>query len=120
MTVVINQNSSGPLLDPETKVPDSGQQVVGTLMRTWRKGLKQDGERIKRFPLPTLRSQALSNPLSDLEGSAICDLLFELFLRRRVLPFKDSTISRGLLVTETFNHFVRFMSNICDQALSPE
>ncbi len=60
-------------------------------MRTGRKGLKQDRERIKRFPLPTLRSQASSYPLFDQEGSAICDLLLELFLKRRVLPFKDST-----------------------------
>jgi hypothetical protein len=50
-------------------------------------GQKKD----KRFPLPTLQSQASSYPLFDLEGSAICDLLFELFLKRRVLPFKDST-----------------------------
>jgi hypothetical protein len=75
----------------------SGRQDVEMPMRIGRKRLKQDGERIKRFPQPTLRSQASSNPLFDLEGSAIYGLLFELFLERRVLLFKDSTIPKRML-----------------------
>ncbi len=54
-------------------------------------GSKTRREKGKRYPLPTLQSQASSYPLFDLEGSAICDLLFELFLKGRVSPFKDST-----------------------------
>ncbi len=89
--MVINQNSSGLLLDPGAKALDSGRQASGTLMRMGWKELKQDGRKDKRFPLPTLQSQASSYPLFDSEGSAICDLLFELFLNGRVSPFKDST-----------------------------
>ncbi len=91
-TAVISQNSSGPLLDPGTRALDSGRQAARTLMRTGWEELKQDDRKDKRFPLPTLQSQAQSYPLFDLEGSAICDLLFELFLKGRVSPFKDSTL----------------------------
>ncbi len=86
-----SRSSSDLHLAPGAKVPVLGRQDVGTLMRTGQKGLKQDGERIKRFPQPTLRSQASSSPLFKIEGSAIYDLLFELSLERKVSPFKDST-----------------------------
>jgi hypothetical protein len=45
------------------------------------KELKQDLKGDEKVPLPSLRSQASSYPLFDQEGSAICDILFKLFLK---------------------------------------
>ncbi len=82
-----SRSSLGPHLTPGAKVPVLGHQDVGTRWRKRQKELKQDLRDDEKVPLPTLWSQASSYPLFEQEGSAICDLLFELFSQRRVLPF---------------------------------
>jgi hypothetical protein len=71
-----SRNPSGPRLAPEAKVWVSGGW---DRVEDEAEGTKTCRKKDKKVPLPTLLSQASSNPLFEQEVSAICDLIFELF-----------------------------------------